>query len=124
MPHYRHQDLRAWQDAHKLALDVSQISRRLPLHERYDLADQLRRAARSIAANLAEGAGSQSSSTFLRHIAVALGSIAELDNHLICARDEGYMTPEACTEWRGRLWKVRGLVLFLAKSLRRARQSK
>jgi len=117
---HRYQDLRAWQDAHRLALDISQFCRGLPPEEDHHLADQLRRAARSVPANLAEGAGSQSTATFQRHAAIALGSIAELDNHLICARDEGYLTGERCAEWRDRVWKLRGLVLFLARSLRKA----
>ncbi len=119
MPTARFERLDAWREAHRLSLDVSRLCRGLPSHERYELASQLRRAARSVPANLAEGVGAPSPAVFLRHIGIALGSLAEVDNHLICARDEGYLTPDACLGWRTRLWRVKGLVLMLGKSLRR-----
>jgi four helix bundle protein len=118
---HRHESLDAWREAHALAMDLSRIASTFPPHERFELAAQLRRAARSIPANLAEGAGSASSATFLRHVGIALGSAAEVDNHLVCARDEGYISAETCAALRERLWKVRGLVLMLGRSLRRAR---
>jgi len=102
-----------------MAVDLSRLCRGFPSDERYQLASQLRRAARLVPANIAEGVGSQSPATFLRHLGIALGSLAETDNHLLCARDEGYLTPEACEEWRTRLWRLKGLVLMLTKSLRR-----
>jgi len=117
----RFEDLRVWRDASALALDLSRLARQFPADERYELATQLRRAARSIPANIAEGAGSQSAGTFLRHIGIALGSTAEVENHLICARDEGYITPEVCHQLRERAANIRGLLVLLARSLARAR---
>ena len=92
MPLARFEQLDAWRLSHELAMDLSRLARTFPADERFELAAQLRRAARSVSANLAEGVGSQSRATFLRHIWIALGSIAEVENHLICARDEGYIT--------------------------------
>ena len=116
----RFEDLRAWRDMFALAMDISRLCRRFPPYERYDLTFQLRRSARSVHANLAEGVGSQTASTFLRHIGIALGSLAETENHLLVARAEGYITPEACERLRERAQAVRGLMTRLGWSLRRA----
>lgn len=122
MPTHRYEALLAWQESFRLSIDISHLCNRFPSHERFDLAIQLRRAARAIPANIAEGANSQTTSTFIRHLGIALGSVGEVDNHLKTAHGEGYMTPETCEQWRDRLWKVRGLVLALRKSLERARK--
>jgi four helix bundle protein len=117
----RFERLDAWRLSHQLAIDLSRLARTFPADERFELAAPLRRAARSVPANLGEGVGSQSSATFLRHIWIALGSIAEVENHLICARDEGYITAETCEQLRDRIWKVKGLVVMLARSLKARR---
>ena len=122
MPLARFERLDAWRLSHQLAIDLSRLARTFPADERFELAAQLRRAARSVPANLAEGVGSQSSATFLRHIWIALGSIAEVENHLIVARDEGYITAEACEQLRDRIWRVKGLVVMLARSLKARRK--
>jgi four helix bundle protein len=121
MSRSRFEDLRVWRDASAFALDLSRLARQFPADERFELAAQLRRAARSIPANIAEGAGSQTPATFLRHIGIALGSTAEVENHLICARDEGYITAEVCHQLRERAGNIRGLLVLLARSLARAK---
>jgi four helix bundle protein len=124
MAHSRFEDLRVWRDAHAFALDLSRLARGFPADERYELAIQLRRAARSVSANIAEGSGSQTPSTFLRHVGIALGSLAEVENHLLVARDEGYMSPETCAQLRGRAGNIRGLLVLLARSLVQARKQR
>ena len=115
----RFEKLDAWRDSHALALQVGKLSRTFPRDELYDLSAQFRRAARSVSANLAEGVGSQTPSTFLRHVGIALGSLAETENHVILAKDEGYITDEMCSGIRERIFHIRGLTLRLARSLRR-----
>lgn len=51
------QDLKCWQLARRLMIEVHQVAGRLPSHERYDLASQMRRSAKSVMANIAEGYG-------------------------------------------------------------------
>ncbi len=119
MPTARFERLDAWRQSHQLAVELSRVCRRFPPDERFELAAQLRRAARSIPANIAEGVGSQTPATFLRHLGIALGSMAEVENHLIVARDEGYLTPDTYEELRTRAWRAKGLIVMLARSLRR-----
>ena len=114
-----YENLHVWQLAHQLALDVDECCTRLPASERFELSSQLRRASRSIPANLVEGKGGDSPRVYLRHVQIALGSACELDYHLLFAADRKYVAIEASDELRTRAWAVRGLLLRLAAGLKR-----
>jgi len=120
MPPRPYESLEAYRRAHALSLRLTRLCNRLPAQERFELASQLRRAARSVPANLAEGKGAFGPAIYLRHVQVALGSIAEVDYFLVCVRDEGYVQPGECEELADEAWKVRGLMVLLAVSLRKA----
>jgi four helix bundle protein len=83
--------LEVWQVAHKLALDVYRVTKAFPSDERYGLTSQLRRAASSIGANLAEGCGRGSDIDFARFVQIAMGSASEMEYHLIMACDLEYL---------------------------------
>jgi four helix bundle protein len=100
-------------------MDVDECCLRLPASERFELSSQLRRASRSVPANLVEGKGGSSTKVYLRHVQIALGSACELDYHLLFAADRRYLEPELCEDLRNRAWAVRGLLLRLADSLER-----
>ena len=78
--------LKVWQHAHALTLDLYRLTQRFPRDEQFGLTGQIRRAAVSIGANLAEGS-SQSSASFARYIGVAIGSANELEYLLQLAMD-------------------------------------
>ena len=115
-----YEDLYVWQVAHRLALDVDEACLKLPASERFELSSQLRRSARSVPANLVEGKGAHGPRVYLRHVQVALGSACELDYHLLFALDRSYLERRICDDLRERAWSVRGLLLNLAASLKRA----
>ena len=77
MRNYR--DLQVWSKAHNLTLELYQVSRQFPREEIYGITSQLRRAAVSIGANLAEGCGRRTSAELARFVRIALGSASELD---------------------------------------------
>lgn len=115
-----YEDLKVWQAAHQLNLDISAASRGFPRHERFELTSQLRRAARSVPTNLVEGHGLFGSRYFLKHVRIAQGSLAEVDYLLLNARDEGYLKTD---DWKGlseRVWGLRAGLVALAKSLEKA----
>jgi four helix bundle protein len=85
-----YQDLQVWSKAHSLALDLYRASQAFPKEEIYGVTSQVRRAALSIGANLAEGCGRRTSSELARFVRIALGSASELDYHLIVCRDLGF----------------------------------
>lgn len=70
--------LKVWKAAYVLAREVYVATRGFPVEERFGLADQLRRAAVSIGANIAEGCGRNSDPDFARFLRIALGSANEL----------------------------------------------
>ena len=90
----RFQTLIAWQKAHELALEVYRLSRKLPRHEIYGLCSQMRRAAVSAPANLAEGQERATKRDFTHFVSIAAGSVAEVQYYLLLARDLEYLTDE------------------------------
>jgi four helix bundle protein len=80
-----------WRRALHLVPCIYSVARTLPPEERYALGDQLRRAAISIPANIAEGQARQHPREFLQHLTIARGSLAELDALPILARRLDYV---------------------------------
>jgi four helix bundle protein len=117
--HYR--DLVVWQRAIDLMPHIYAVIRKLPREETYALGDQLRRAAISIPANIAEGQGRQHPREFLQYLAIARGSLAELNTLLIIAQRLDYLTPPALDELdnvlQGVAKPLHGLMGTLAKRL-------
>lgn len=85
-------DFKVWVKAHEVALAIYQSTRGFPREEVYGLTSQMRRAAISIAANIAEGCGRRSDAELHRFLQIARGSASELEYHLILARDLRFMT--------------------------------
>jgi four helix bundle protein len=79
--------LKVWQKAHVAALAVYTATESFPATERYGLTSQMRRAASSIAANIAEGCGRSSDADFARFLHHAMGSASELEYFLLLAAD-------------------------------------
>src|SRR6476659_3045873 len=87
-------NLIVWQKAHAWVLSVYTLTKRFPADERFGLTSQLRRAAASIPANLAEACGRGGKSEFSRFVQIAMGSAAEAEYHVLLARDLGYFKVE------------------------------
>lgn len=83
-------DLVVWQKAHGFALAVYRLTNNFPREEAYGLTSQFRRAAISIAANIAEGFRKRGSAEKLRFLNIAQGSAEECRYYLILANDLGY----------------------------------
>ena len=86
-----YRDLIAWQRAVQLAAECIRLSGALPAEERFDLGRQIRRAAVSVAANIAEGNGRFTRADYLRHLSIANGSLKETETHLVIARECGFL---------------------------------
>jgi four helix bundle protein len=87
-------DLRVWQQGVDLVGQVYRISQSFPKHEIYGLSSQMRRAAVSVPANVAEGHIRKHTKAFLNHLSIALGSLAELQTELEIAVRLGYVSSE------------------------------
>jgi four helix bundle protein len=84
-------ELKVWQKAYALTLAVYRASARFPREEQFGLTSQLRRAAASIPANIAEGCGRSGEAELARFFLIAMGSASELECELLLARDLGYL---------------------------------
>jgi four helix bundle protein len=111
-------DLEVWQKAIDLVVLVYDVTQTFPQDERFGLTNQVRRAAVSIPANIAEGQGRKHMAEFSQFLAIARGSLLETETHFAIALRLKYVTPEqfqamtAMTQATGRL--LNGLIRALA----------
>jgi four helix bundle protein len=116
MPIRTYHDLDVFRESYLAALDVSRLSKRLPAMEQYELARQLRRAARSIPANIVEGWGKRASvPEFKRYLQIAIGSCDEARMWLDLSKDEGYITEKDCLEIKERYNRIGAMLGSLWK---------
>jgi len=85
-------DLAVWKLTRELRKNIYSLTRKFPSDEKYSLASQVRRAAISITANIAEGFGRYSYQENIQFCRQARGSAFEVRDHLVTAQDEGYLT--------------------------------
>lgn len=88
------EDLVVWQKAHQLVLRAYALTEGFPRHELFGLTSQLRRAAISVPANIAEGFRKQGYSDKVRFLNIAQGSLEECRYYLILSRDLNYSRPD------------------------------
>jgi four helix bundle protein len=89
-----HKKLDVWQVSIDLVVEVYKLAGELPDGEKYNLVSQMRRAAVSIPANIAEGAARNTKKEFVNYLHIAKGSLSELDTYLEIVRRLGYL-PDA-----------------------------
>ena len=111
-----HRNLKAWQEAVILVEVVYRVTRTFPKEEIFGLVSQMRRAATSVPANIAEGAARNGTKELLRFLGIASGSLSELDTRVEIATRLDLMQGSASV--RQQIDKVSTLVLALAKSLK------
>ena len=88
--------LDAWRRSQKLAGTIYRLTSGFPGVERYGLSSQMRRAAVSISANIAEGCGRQGDMELRRFVRISLGSLSELECELLLAADLRYIETHVC----------------------------
>lgn len=93
-----HYDLDVWKEAMRLAREVYRASAAFPENERFGLMAQVRRAAVSVASNIAEGAGRGSPADYAKFLRIARGSLMEVDTQMWIAKDLGFLADIAATQ--------------------------
>ena len=111
------ENLRVYKVARQLVKDVYLLQNEFPREERYALGDQVRRAAVSITANLAEGSGRQSPREKVRFIEIAFGSMTEVFCELQTACDLGYIKIEQLNALRPQFTEVAKMLSGLRNRL-------
>ena len=119
MKAHRFEELDVFQRAYKISLEIHRASLTFPQLEQYALADQIRRASKSICANLAEGFGkqSQSKAEFNRYILISIGSSDEMRVWIRYGLDLGYLNEEQWMHWRDEYEQISKMLQGLSKSL-------
>ena len=111
------EDLKVWQKARFFAGKIYNISKRFPKEDLYGITNQMRRAALSIASNLAEGCAKNSDKDFLRYIRISLGSTSELKCQLIIANDVKILDDADCNDLISDLTEIAKMLKGLERSL-------
>jgi len=110
-------ELKVWHKAYHLALAIYEASRQFPREEMYGLTSQLRRAAVSVGANIAEGCGRRSDGELVRFLQIARGSASEVEHHLLLARDLKFLLASAHQDLEKKLQEVQRMLTSLVSSI-------
>lgn len=86
-----YQDLKVWEKAYNLCLEVYKLTKKFPDEERYGLCSQIRKSSISIPSNIAEGYGRKGRQEYIHYLYIAYGSYCELETQLMLAVDLGYV---------------------------------
>ena len=113
------EDLVVFRRAYTVSLEVHRVSLGFPKVEQWALGDQVRRASKSICANLAEGFGKQrqSRSEFRRFVMMATGSADEMQVWTLYCRDLGYIDGEVAERWRREYQDIARMLQGLYRSV-------
>lgn len=111
-------DLDVFRKAYKASLELHKISREFPQLEQMELARQLRRASKSICANIAEGFGKQNISTaeFKRYLHIAIGSADETKLWLVYAKDLAYLEASVADQYISEYKNIAKMLMGLYRS--------
>lgn len=112
-----YRDLIAWQKATQLAFDVYSCTREFPRDEIYGLTSQMRRAAVSVASNIAEGKGRYSRKEFAQFLYRSRGSLLELETQLFIAERLHYIQPSTALKILDRSKELGRILNGLTKSV-------
>ncbi|MBN9235352.1 MULTISPECIES: four helix bundle protein [Phyllobacteriaceae] len=115
-----YRDLRVWNLAIELAVDCYEQTRAFPQSELYGLTSQLRRAATSVAANIAEGYGRENTGSYVQFLRIAQGSLKEFETHIIISTRVGFLEAEAQRRFLAQANDIGRMLRALIRSLQRA----
>ncbi|MGB3380742.1 MAG: four helix bundle protein [Rhodanobacter sp.] len=114
-----YRDLIVWKESMDLAVDIYALTRSFPREEAFGLTSQLRRAASSIPANIAEGFGRAQRRPFIQFLRVAQGSLKELETHVTLAERVGYLESSAVSGLTSRCELLGKRLVSFVRSLER-----
>ncbi len=111
-------NLKVWEKAHSLTLRVYEVTRPFPESEKYGLVSQLRRAASSVPANIAEGCG-RTGDELIRFLRIGMGSANELEYHLLLSHDLALLSDPDYAAAHSDVVEVKRMLASLIVSLQR-----
>lgn len=111
-------DLIAWQKGHEFVIGIYRITKSFPSDERFGLTNQMRRAAVSVTSNISEGFGRKPQKEKLQFFYYSSGSLTELKNQLLIAKDIGYIGSDETNKLLGLADETHKLLYGLIKKVR------
>jgi four helix bundle protein len=112
-----HRELEVWQLGMDLAEECYRVTKSFPKEELFGMTSQIRRAAVSIPANIAEGQGREHTKEFLHHLSVARGSLVELETHLMLSQRVGLLDQAKATHILAQTERISRMLSGLRKAL-------
>ncbi len=112
-----YKELKVWQKAYQLCLEIYKITKGFPREERYGLISQIRRAAVSIPSNIAEGYGRKTTPEYIRSLYFAYGSNCELETQISLSGDLSYIKAQEKEILQRNIGEVARMLKALIKSL-------
>jgi four helix bundle protein len=110
-------DLKVWEKAHALVLACYEITKPFPREEIFGLVSQIRRAAASIPANIAEGCGRRGNAELHRFLQMAMGSASELEYHILLSKDLGYLNTDVYQRMQPQVEEVKRMLAALIRKV-------
>jgi four helix bundle protein len=114
---HRFKELTVWQKAVELATVVYSITKKFPDVEKFGLTSQMNRSAVSIASNIAEGAGRNSSNEFAHFLGISIGSMCELETQIIISQNLKYISTEESSVISLKIDEIKNMTFRLQESL-------
>jgi four helix bundle protein len=112
-------DLNVWIFSHEFVLEIYKITKKYPNDERYGLTNQLRRAASSIPANIAEGNGKQSTRGYIQSLYISKAKLNETRYFLLLSKDLEYLDEDKYNDLIKSLDQISKMLVRLIKALKR-----
>ena len=112
-----YKELKVWQKAYQLCLEIYKITKTFPKEERYGLISQIRRASVSVPSNIAEGYGRRTTGEYIQALYIAYGSNCELETQILLSGDLGFMNAENSEELLKDVGNIERMLKGLIKSL-------
>jgi four helix bundle protein len=116
-------ELKVWQKAHQVALEVYRHSKTFPADERFGLTVHLRKSAISVPSNITEGCGRSGDKELARFLSIAAGSASELEYQLLLAHDLGYLSQDNHSQLTNQVAEVRRMLFRFMQTLNAERQA-
>ena len=110
-------DLEVWKQSIQFAKEVYRLTEKFPSHELYGLASQVRKAVVSIPSNIAEGQCRNSSKEFRHYLAMALGSLGEVETQLIIAKEINYLNEADLECLSPHIIDIRKMIMALSRKI-------
>lgn len=113
-----YKELKVWQKAYQLCVEIYKITKGFPKEERYGLTSQIRGAAVSVPSNVAEGYGRKTTREYIQALHIAYGSNCELETQILLSGDLGYIEAEVLEKLQKDIGDIERMLKGLIKSLK------